>query len=937
MTQRFDQRGFSLVELLMTLIVLGLVGVALFQVLNVSSRSVEDQKATIEAQQNARVAINSIADDFRQVSYGKDATQASIEFADIDSVVFNADIFDNPGAETISYYLAPDADNDTPNPTDLIVMRSVRDTTGAVLVNDPQSYGIAPAGLQMRFYNGDGVELPAPVPQPELIGEIRLQVSGVSPRPMQNGDYYTTTLSTTIYPRNLPLTPARSRPNPPIGHGTSLPDCESVTTSWSRPTANTDGTPLEFDDISHYNFYFGTTLGELTLNARLARTIDHWTVSDLSADVYYIQVTCVSRAGVESYPYSVTVDMSSGVRPEVPDNVTTAVSSDAITVSWDAVTQSLSGGTITTGVQYELYRDDEAGFTPGPSNLLASLGEGVTTYVDDGMSGCQSYWYRVVAIACDNDGEASPEVAGVWPAPVSCVSSLDAELGSVEGELAVSWTPPTDRLDGSPLSADDIHHFAVFYDTIPGGMSRVERVEPSRDWAILTDLLPCRTYYINVGAVDACGVLGDVCAANEAVINTSSPCTPGAPTVPTGLTAVIGERTVQLTWDANTVDCDLAGYRIWYGPYPGAYYGLGAVEGDSPISVDVSEVTSGARCQFTLTGLELCSDYYISVTAVDRCSPFYESDHSMEVAGGTSCISCTIETTCSPWIAGSDGHNLVNFEVYSSGGDEEVIKLTPLWDDASRLLAKVWFDGRTLWSADGTYGHGPTGRVSSGTEIFPESFTVRADGDGIHGQPMLLAFDGDMRRIQTTVKFHSSGAPCDVTGMPATLLLADTFDDRDYNGWTVDTGNWTAAEGMLQQTNSAYGSSKWIYTSTLSHDGDFVFQADTNCDTGAYTMFQFNRYAAGYRYVGYLYAWSNSVVLASMLPDYLDIDLAPFPFENNRWYRMRVERYGTTYKVYVDCELYLETSIYPEPPAGRFGFGTYVSAASFDDVLIVEP
>jgi len=352
MDRRHHSPGFSLIEVMVVLVIMGVVGVAMFQMLRASQGSVEDQKAVMEAQQNARLALHSIAEDFRHVSYGKDATQPSIYYADYDSVVFVADIFDEEGAEIISYYLAEDTNEDTPNPNDLILMKTITDTTGAVLVNDPQSYGMSPAGLQLRYYNGNAIELPAPVAQPETIGEIAVQVSGVSPRKLQNGDYFTVNLSTTIYPRNLPLTPARSRPNPPISQGVSAPNCEAVTIRWDPPTTNTDGTTLELNDISHYNFFMGETPGSLNLNARLARTTTEWTVADLLGGTYYFAVTCVSRAGVESYEMEEDVDLTVGYTPAAPGGVTAEVVEDRVDLSWDPVTEFDDGSTINVPMRH---------------------------------------------------------------------------------------------------------------------------------------------------------------------------------------------------------------------------------------------------------------------------------------------------------------------------------------------------------------------------------------------------------------------------------------------------------------------------------------------------------------------------------------------------------------------------------------------------------
>ncbi|MBD3162571.1 MAG: prepilin-type N-terminal cleavage/methylation domain-containing protein, partial [Candidatus Eisenbacteria bacterium] len=235
--------GFTLVELMVVVVVTAVVAVGLYQVLFAGRRSHDVNKNAVEMQQNARIAISSLADDFRHVSYGKDPTQPSIRYAGPDSIVFIADIVsDTDGAEVISYHLHPDGDPDTPNPNDTILMKSVADSGGTLLYATPQSYGIAQNGLSLSYFNGGGVALPNPVPQPEQIGEMAVEVTATEARRWKQQPYETMALSATIYPRNLPLSPARSRPSTPACDDPVFPNCNSATLGWETPTTNTDGT-----------------------------------------------------------------------------------------------------------------------------------------------------------------------------------------------------------------------------------------------------------------------------------------------------------------------------------------------------------------------------------------------------------------------------------------------------------------------------------------------------------------------------------------------------------------------------------------------------------------------------------------------------------------------------------------------------------------------
>lgn len=72
---------------------------------------------------------------------------------------------------------------------------------------------------------------------------------------------------------------------------------------------------------------------------------------------------------------------------------------------------------------------------------------------------------------------------------------------------------------------------------------------------------------------------------------------------------------VKVSWDANTVDSDLAGYKVYYGTTSRTYSGV----------VDVGNITS-----YILNNLDECTTYYFAVTAYDTSGN--ESAYSIEVS-----------------------------------------------------------------------------------------------------------------------------------------------------------------------------------------------------------------------------------------------------------------------------------------------------------------
>jgi hypothetical protein len=438
-------------------------------------------------------------------------------------------------------------------------------------------------------------------------------------------------------------------------------------------------------------------------------------------------------------------------------------------------------------------------------------------------------------------------------------------------------------------------------------------------------------------AFDDCGAAGDYCPANEVVVNVPVPCTPEAPEAPSNLTALVGESSVYLTWEANTVDCDLEGYSIWYGYAPDYYNGVGAAEGNSPIEVSAETVTSGGSCGFSITGLDLCATYYIVVTSNDRCTPHNQSPYSNQVVAGTSCVACDLTMSCSPMVASGTSYETVTYGVYPESVAETVSRMTASWSQTSgQKLAQVWANGTLVWHENGSAGlDGALGPVGPGTVLHCTPFLIDTTFNDRYGFPMRLVFTNDMRNNSVYTQFQSSGLPCEVSAVAKPALLVDDFNDGNYNGWTISGGTWSVTPtGVLQQTSTS--GTKWLHTSTISTGEDFIFEAWTSIASGTYTILQFNRYSSTGRWVGLLNNSADTINLASMNSAYSDIVWTSVPVQTNRWYKLRVEKVGSVYQFYRDCTHYLTASIFPIPPAGRFGFGTTSAWCYFDDVTITS-
>jgi hypothetical protein len=95
--------------------------------------------------------------------------------------------------------------------------------------------------------------------------------------------------------------------------------------------------------------------------------------------------------------------------------------------------------------------------------------------------------------------------------------------------------------------------------------------------------------------------------------------------------ATIGyTKDVTLMWRGNT-ESDLDGYKVYYksGSSGPPYNGIGATEGDSPITITLQELYNPIQPEYIIHGLDDYEDYYFVLTAYDIDGR--ESGYSNEV------------------------------------------------------------------------------------------------------------------------------------------------------------------------------------------------------------------------------------------------------------------------------------------------------------------
>ena len=902
-------RGFTLVEVAVALVILAAVSLISYKMLSRSQSAFRSQRDQVESQQNARLAMQSITSDLRQISFGKDATQPSVVYAGIDSIVFVADLFDTiPGAEVVAIHLTPTLDSATANPSDRIIARTVWDTTGGEVLTGPIAYGVADSGLTFLYFDRDGEAMNFPIVQPEHISEVEVAVTTETAH-MSNNEFRDVTVTSIVYPRNLPFTPPMPRPNPPGAAGLNSPNCESMTIQWTTPTHNTDGSELAFNDLSHFSIYYGTQTDSMNLDTRLARNMNEWTVKDLiGGQFYHVWVTATSVAGVESHPCMQSGTVGSAAPPKAPVNFVVTGGIGAIQLSWSPVMEDTLDTPITGQVTYNVYRDVMTGFVPVPGNQIAA-GRYDTTYTDFLSDSCASYYYVVVAEACGNEGDLSNEVSISLPALASCPPAVYAEEGTDAGEVVASWSAPTTRIDGTPLSPGDIPGYRVFYSLTSGVYADSMDVGSASLSAVITGLQDCSTYFVNVAAIDGCGKRGVLCGGRESAARTSAPCNEFVPQAVTGIALLPGDEMMDIAWDANQVDCDLDGYYVYYGTAPGLYDGVGAVEGNSPIFVDASDAhIDSSSSVFTLTGIEHCTEYYINVTAVDVCLPALESEYGTEQSEITVCGACDIAKACVTEIAEGSSEERVRFQIGNEGGvDLDVDEIRIEWSGAG-TLDEILLGATAVWNQNGSAGEGPSGAQSSPALIDVDDFDILSEENFGDPREMTLVFSGTATSDEIEVTYETNEGPCTVTLSPCGLMFSDDFTGPNGRvpGWTPRTGSrWRISSNQLKTTRKgritpdAFGFSHGDYTASADvkvYGTRFYRRAGMYVrytDTGNYYLLRFYPRTNSLEFLRK--ANSGSLILLGRT--------YAFNIQDGIYYNLKVAAYGSSFRIWFNGQL----------------------------------
>jgi fibronectin type 3 domain-containing protein len=213
--------------------------------------------------------------------------------------------------------------------------------------------------------------------------------------------------------------PRYDLPDAPDGL-TATPGNVQVVLNWTAPV-NDGGTP-----VTGYKVYRSTTMdGTYTLIASPSGTI--YTNTGLNnGQTYWYKVSAVNAQG--EGPITAAISSTPATVPTTQQDLQSTPGTGQVTLTWQPLVGD--GGSPITG--YRLYRSTTS---DGTYSLLASVSG--LTYVDTGLAGGQTYWYKVSAINAIGEGAQGPAFSAQVPQTASSDNTIPLVIAIIAIAIAL--------------------------------------------------------------------------------------------------------------------------------------------------------------------------------------------------------------------------------------------------------------------------------------------------------------------------------------------------------------------------------------------------------------------------------------------------------------------------------------------------------------------
>jgi prepilin-type N-terminal cleavage/methylation domain-containing protein len=577
-------RGFTLVEMLITVVIAAIVMFGVFRVFTSTSRTYERGTENIDGQQNARAALTWLSKELRAtkgfnlINPGE-VTVLSDENVRNQSRTFRLDTTDRDG------------DGET---NELLLIRNPNDDGTAGVYIDEIAVGID--SLAFVYRDGAGAVTGSRASVREVEVFVFASGSGMRDRAGAQGHGARQVgVSSRVKCRNLgksvPTGGDVTPPAAPTGLSVTM-GCGTATLQWSANTETDIAGYLLSYNLSTSGPPYGGTDAFQGPSPIFVGNATTYTLTGLSlTGTYYFNLQAVDAADNQSgFASQVSGVPSDATAPVAPTGLTGRVVGNAeIQLDWNAVPAW-------DVAWYVVRYFDET----NPSNIRTDSTQAVSIVIGGLVQDALHTFTVSAKDACGNQSSPSS------PFTITMVAcSNDVTFPATPAGVAATPGDEFVQLTWSQVIDPDVIGYQIYFQENGSSNGMTINVGNVTTYS-LYGLTNGTTYELQVAAVDGCGHVGGYSSLLPSTPqNCASNLTP--PETPANVTARdlgVGDQ-VQLSWTVAGQG-DVLGYKVYWGTSPTSY--SNSVNVGNTVFHTVSGLVSGTVYYFTVTSYDVCGN-----------------------------------------------------------------------------------------------------------------------------------------------------------------------------------------------------------------------------------------------------------------------------------------------------------------------------------------
>jgi hypothetical protein len=411
-----------------------------------------------------------------------------------------------------------------------------------------------------------------------------------------------------------------------------------VALTWTAPATNGGA-------ISDYTIQYSSDSGATwtTFSDTVSATASVTVTGLTNGTAYVFRVAATNPAGLGAYSTSSAARTPVGA-PGVPTNVAGVAASAQVSLTWTAPVSN--GGSAIT--DYIIQYSSNSGST---WTTFADTVSTTTSVTVTGLTNGTSYVFHVAAKNAAGTGSYSTNSSSLIPFTLpNAPTSVSAATGARQSN--VTWTAPASN-GGSAITG-----YAIRYSTNNGSTWSSPVLTGSSATSFLVTGLSVTTsaHYFQVATINVAGQSG--WSANSPYVYIED-----YPAAPTGVTGVVGNTQVALSWTAPTSNggSAISNYDVQYSSDNGVMWTSFSHTASTATSLTVTGLTNGVDYLFKVAAINRWGSANFATTAVTY-NPFTLPGAPSNVAGAAGSSQVVVTWTASA----SNGRAITDYVIQFS-------------------------------------------------------------------------------------------------------------------------------------------------------------------------------------------------------------------------------------------------------------------------------